>query len=138
MKKIFYAVLLLMIAAFATTQASAQVRYQPEGYRQVRCESFFYYPQSNVYYSFRTRQYIFPSRDGWEIAYRLPRYIHIGREARVRVEHNGFDVWNDNQRHQYAYGRHYRNEPLVSYMPERKDDGYERRNDGPDRRNNGY
>ena len=138
MKKIFYTVFLLIAATIATIQASAQVRYQPVAYRQVRYESFFYYPQSNVYYSFRTHQYIYPSRGGWLIAGRLPYYIHIGKEARVKIEHNGFDVWNDNQRHQYTFGRRYHNEPLVVYTPERRNDDYNRRDDDLDRRNNGY
>ena len=110
--------ILLLAVAFTTTQASAQPRY-PVAYRQVRMESFFYYPQSNVYFSFRTHQYIYPSRGGWQIAYRLPQYIRVGREDRITVEHRGFEVWKDNARHQYAYGRRYNNAPAIVYTPDR-------------------
>src|SRR6476660_5530536 len=123
MKKNFYTVLLLMGVAFSATQASAQARC-PVPYNQVRVESFFYYPQSNVYYSFRTHQYIYPSHGGWQIAYRLPHHIRIGRENRVTVEYRGFDVWNYNARHQYAYGRRYTAPPAIVYAPDRVYNGY--------------
>ena len=123
MKRIFYTMLLLMAIAFAATSASAQMRYPPV-YNPVRMESFFYYPQSNVYFSFRTHQYIYPSHGGWQIAYKLPRYIHIGREDRVTVEHRGFDVWNDNGMHQYTYNRRYQAPPAIVYTPDRRYNGY--------------
>src|SRR4051794_13609656 len=118
MKRIFYALLLLMIVAFSTNRASAQPPCQAP-YNQVRFESFFYYPQSNVYYSFRTRQYIYPTHGGWQIAYHLPRHIRIGREDRVTVEHRGFDVWSDNARHHYTYSRYRQASPAIVYAPDR-------------------
>ena len=118
MKRIFYALLLLMAAGFTATNASAQSPC-PAPNNQVRFESFFYYPQSNVYYSFRTHQYIYPSHGGWQIANRLPRHIRIGREDRITVEHRGFDVWSDNARHQYTYGRRYQAPPAIVYTPDR-------------------
>src|SRR3954454_9256005 len=93
MKRVIYTMLLLIAITFTATRVSAQPPC-PAPYNQARFESFFYYPRSNVYFSFRTHQYIFPFRGGWQIAYRLPRYIHIGREDRITVEHRGFDVWN--------------------------------------------
>lgn len=123
MKRIFYTMLLLFAVAFTMSSASAQSRYRT-GYNQVRVESFFYYPQSNVYYSFRTHQYIYPSHGGWLIAYRLPRHIHIGREDRVTVEHRGFDIWRDNAMHLYTYGRRYQTSPAIVYTPDRKYNGY--------------
>jgi len=126
MKRIFYTVLLVMAVAFTATRAAAQPPYPPYrgGYDHMRLESFFFYPQSNVYYSFRTRQYIYPSHGGWQIAYRLPRYIRLGREDRVTVEHRGFDVWNDNGRHQYTYGRRYQTAPAIVYTPDNRYNGY--------------
>jgi hypothetical protein len=118
MKRIFYALFLLMAFAFTANSASAQPPCSTPN-NQVRFESFFYYPQSNVYYSFRTRQYIFPSHGGWQIASRLPRHIHIGREDRITVEHRGFDVWSDNARHQYTYGRRYTASPAIVYAPDK-------------------
>lgn len=123
MKRIVYTVLLLMVVAFTTSRASAQPPCRAP-YDQARFESFFYYPQSNVYYSFRTRQYIYPSHEGWKIAYRLPHHMRIGRENRVRVEHRGFDVWNDNERHQYTYSRRYQAPPAIIYAPDRGYNGY--------------
>jgi len=123
MKRIFYTMLLLMAVGFTATRASAQPPC-PAPYNQVRFESFFYYPQSNVYYSFRTRQFIYPSHGAWQIAYRLPRYIRIGREDRVTLEHRGFDVWMDNARHQYTYGRRYTAPPAIVYTPDRVYNGY--------------
>ena len=123
MKRVFYTILLLIVVAFTANSASAQPRY-PVPYNQVHIESFLYYPHSNVYYSFRTRQYIYPSHGGWQIAYRLPRYIRVGKENRVTVEHRGFDVWNDNARHQYAYGKRYTAPPAIVYAPDRVYNGY--------------
>lgn len=119
MKKKFYTFLLLMVVAFIATDAGAQPRY-PVPNSNARIESFFYYPQSNLYYSFRTRQYIYPWRGGWQIANRLPRHIRLGREDRITVEHRGFDVWNDNARHQYTYARRYQPAPAIVYTPDRR------------------
>lgn len=124
MKRIFYAMALLLTAFFTSTNASAQPRYQVP-YNQVRVESFFFYPQSNVYYSFRTRQYIYPSHGRWQIANHLPNYIRVGREDRITVEHRGFDVWTDNARHQYTYSRRYQTPPAIVYNPDRR---YDRHN----------
>lgn len=124
MKKIIYTLLLLMGVGFSATQASAQPRYNAPVYRGVHVESFFYYPKSNVYYSFRTHQYIYPSRGGWQITYRLPRNIRIGKEDRVKVEHRGFDVWTDNARHQYAYAKRYQPAPAIVYTPDHRYNGY--------------
>jgi len=123
MKQIFYTMLLLMAIAFTTTRAAAQPP-RPVPYKIVRVESFFYYPQSNVYFSFRTHQYIYPSRGGWQIAARLPHSIRIGREDRVTVEHRGFDVWTDNPVHQYTYARRYVAQPAIVYTPDRRYNGY--------------
>lgn len=128
MKKIFYTLLLLMAVAFTTSSASAQMRYPMDydhGYHHhERMESFLYFPQSNVYLSLRTHQYIYPSNDGWQMAYRLPRYLRYGREDRVVVQHQGFDVWNDNATHQYTYGRRYNTPPAIVYGPDRRYNGY--------------
>jgi hypothetical protein len=125
MKKYFYTLLIVMAAVFVTTGSFAQPRYPaPMANNQVRFESFFYYPQSNVYYSFRTHQYIYPSHGGWQIANRLPHYIRIGREDRVTIEHRGFDVWNDNAQHQYTYCRRYNTSPAIVYTPDRRYNGY--------------
>ena len=125
MKRVFYVMCLLLAVGFSTSRASAQPPCERQGpYNQVRYESFFYYPQSNVYYSFSTRQYIYPSHGSWLVAYRLPHHMRIGREYRVKVEHRGFDVWNDNGRHQYAYGRRYAAPPAIEYTPDRGYNGY--------------
>lgn len=123
MKRFFYTLFLLLTVAFITTHVSAQPRY-PVPYKQVRAESFFYYPQSNVYYSFRTHQYIYPMHGGWQIAYRLPHYIRIGREDRITIEHCGFDVWTDNAKHQYTYSRRYNVPPAIVYTPDRRSEHY--------------
>ncbi|TKK70813.1 hypothetical protein FC093_03715 [Ilyomonas limi] len=123
MKRIFYTVLLLMSVAFTITNASAQPRF-PRAYDHLRLESFFYYPQTNVYYSFRTHQYIYPSHGGWQIAYRLPHHVRIGKADRITIEHRGFDVWNDNAKHQYAYGRRYNTPPAIVYTPDRRYNGF--------------
>jgi hypothetical protein len=123
MKGIFYTLSLLLALAFINTGALAQPRY-PAPYSRAHVESFFYYPQSNVYYSFRTRQYIYPAGGGWQIANRLPRHIRLGREDRISVDHRGFDVWNDNARHQYTYGRRYSTPPAIVYTPDRRYNGY--------------
>lgn len=128
MKRIFYTLVLIMAVAFTTKRVAAQSHYPvyQRGYDNAHFESFFFYPQSNVYYSFHTRQYIYPSHGGWQIANRLPHYLHIGKEDRVTIEHRGFDVWKDNPMHQYTYGRRYNTPPAIVYTPDR------------DRRYNGY
>ncbi len=123
MKRLFYAICFLLAVGFSTNRVSAQPPCQGS-YNQVRFESFSYYPQSNVYYSFRTHQYIYPGNGGWQVAYRLPHHMRIRRERCVTVEHRGFDVWNDNARHQYAYGRRYAAPPAIVYSPDRGYNGY--------------
>jgi hypothetical protein len=123
MKSVFYVMCLLLAIGFSTNPASAQPPCQ-RPYNQVGFESFFYYPQSNVYFSVSTHQYIYPSPSGWHMAYKLPRHMRIRREHYVRVEHRGFDVWHENARHQYTYGRRYAAPPAIVYGPDRGYHGY--------------
>lgn len=120
MKKIYYTLLFSLAFLLAGNQVQAQSR----GYRDIHSkqnwrESFIYYPQSNVYYSVRTRQYIYPMRGSWMIANRLPNFIRIGRQPGVVIERNSFDVWRDNRLHVMNYRQQQRVPGPVVYVPSR-------------------
>lgn len=105
MKKIFYAFIAVLVFSFTTREASAQPMYKG-AYNNRYKESFFYYPQSNVYYSFKTHDFIYQRHNRWVSGNRLPRHIRIDREPRLVVEHRGYDVWNDNRMHTDMYRNH--------------------------------
>ena len=142
MKTNFY--FLAVVAAFVFMGNKASAQYgrewnapypqQENNYRDNRQQSFYYYPQSNVYFSFGTQQYIYPVDGNWITSYRLPRYIFLDNQPRFVVNHFGFDVWNENRFHverfrNYGYDRR----PDFGYDHdrrfERRDEQFEHHND---------
>ena len=116
MKKLFYLLLVCITVVVISTKVSAQRRHS--GDYRMRQQSFYYYPQSNVYYSFTSRQYIYPFKNSWVVSERLPRYICIDREPRAIVTHSGFDVWNDNRYHVYQFRGMHHEQPVIVYAPD--------------------
>ena len=124
MKTIFYSLAVVMGSFFIMANASAQYHpYPDDGYhrryndrcRDGREQSFYYFPQSNVYYSFSTGNYIFFDHNAWVVTQRLPHYYRLRSESRFVVYHNGFDVWNDNRFHCMKYHDYRRFSPDVAY-----------------------
>lgn len=147
MKTIFYTIVIVAAFVFTSDNASAQydgnydAPYAANGNdcRDMSQQSFYYYPQSNVYYSFNTRQYIYPVNGTWMVAYRLPRFIWLGNQPRFVVNHNGFNVWNENRFHAERF-RNYGYAPRrdMAYDHDRRfdcrDDRFEHRDRDYDRR----
>lgn len=129
MKTIIYSFAFAAVTVFISVDASAQ--YQHRGYDD-RCnnndqQTFYYYPQSNVYYSTNSGQYIYFYRNSWVIADCLPHHIRIKKEPRFAIAHNGFDVWTDNRYHVMKYRNYRYDTPDIVY--EHRDRYNDRRSD---------
>ncbi|MEO7265776.1 MAG: hypothetical protein ABIW38_12735 [Ferruginibacter sp.] len=82
----------VMLSAFVVTEASAQN------------SSFWYYPNSNVYYDLSGKQYVFYNAGNWSSSKTLPSGITLEKGSpRVTVYHAGKDVWVDNAGHVMKY-----------------------------------
>jgi len=68
-------------------------------------QSFYYYPDANVYYDINYNRYIYYNGSAWLTVNTLPAGIFIGHSPRVMVYHNGPRVWMDNAIHFNAYRR---------------------------------
>lgn len=147
MKTIFYTIVVVAAFILSSNKASAQydrnwdAPYSQAGndFRDMRQQSFYYYPQSNVYYSFETRQYIYPFRGAWKISHRLPRHIWLDNQPRFVVNHYGFDVWNENRFHVEKFRNYgYNARPDLAYDHDRRfdrrDDRFEHRDRDDDNR----
>ena len=141
MKAIFYSLAVAAVSFFISASASAQYHRDHDDHyqrayddqcRDNRQQSFYYYPQSNVYYSFTTDKYIFFSHNAWVVSDRLPHYYRLKREPRFVVSHAGFDVWNENRYHVMKYSDHRRSQPDVAYDRRDRNDVY----NYPERDNN--
>lgn len=150
MKTILYSLAVVVSCFFMAVNASAQYGLPPhcpppyppsynDDYRDGRMQSFYYYPQSNVYYNPAAGRYIFYSRNAWVVSDRLPYYYRVRREPRFVVYHNGFDVWNDNRMHCMKYRDYRRNAPDIAYDRNNQSNGYGYPdNSYPDNDYNGY
>ncbi len=126
MKQIFYFLAFAAIGFCISQSASAQYdkhydsypRHNNE-YHNDRQQSFYFYPQSNVYYSFATGQYIYPYRGSWVVSDRVPRHWHLRNKPRFVVMHYGFDVWNENRFHLARFRTQQYGEPEIVYAPPR-------------------
>ncbi len=140
MKTIFYTIVIVAAFVFTSNNASAQydggynAPYQQQGNdcRDNRQQSFYYYPQSNVYYSFETRQYIYPFQGAWTTSYRLPRYIWLDNQPRFVVNHYGFDVWNENRFHVERFRNYGGPRPDMAYDHDHRFDRHDDRFDRGD------
>jgi hypothetical protein len=128
MKKIYLTIAAFVTVALVSNEASAQYgngngnrnnnwnngrNKQPQKQRS----NYYYYPQSNVYYSPATRDYWYSRNGAWVRADRLPRHFSINNQPRYEVWYDGYDdhVWNDNRNH---YDR-YRQREVVVQQPNR-------------------
>lgn len=85
---------------------------QPQQYYQPATvpdqQSFYYYPDANVYYDLSCGRYIYNNGYAWVSVNVLPEGFFLGNAPRVMVYHNGPRVWMDNAIHINAYNRPYR------------------------------
>ncbi len=143
MKTIFYTIVVVAAFVFTSNNASAQydgaynAPYNGNGNdcRDNHQQAFYYYPQSNVYFSFETRQYIFPFHGGWTTSYRLPRYIWLDNQPRFVVNHYGYDVWNENRFHVERFRNFGGPRPDMAYDHDRR---FDRRDDRFEHRDRDY
>lgn len=82
-------------------------------------QSFYYYPQSNVYYDVAARHYIYPGRNGWVRVHRLPQEFHRTNARGYAVYNYGPDIWRYNTDHIRSYRRYAPPSPAraVVYQP---------------------
>jgi len=76
-------------------------------------QSFYYYPDANVYFDLSCNRYIYFDGNAWLYANTLPTGIFIGRSPRFLVYHNGPRVWMDNAIHINNYRRTAYREPVA-------------------------
>ena len=141
MKTIFYFAAFVAATVFISNNASAQYERDwnaPYPQQQNDCrdnsqQSFYYYPQSNVYYNIATQQYIFPFQGTWTVAYRLPRYIWLDNQPRYTVNYNGFDVWRENRFHAEKFRNYGYSRPDIAYDGDRRFDRHDERYEHHDR-----
>ena len=150
MKQIFYFLAFTAIAFVVSHQASAQNNQRWNytysrgngDYRDACMQSFYYYPQSNVYFNVTTHQYVYPYRGSWVVSDRLPHQWRLRNEPRFVVNHYGSDVWNENRFHMARFRNYRYNQPDVAYAPpgDRHDygDRYDNNNRHDDRRDDDY
>ena len=131
MKTIYYIIAVCAASFFMSTNVSAQYSrpYPDNRYQNNQQQSFYYYPQSNVYCSMATGQYIFYDRNGWLVSNRLPHRIRLRREPRFVVNHYGFDVWNDNRYHVMKFRDNGNRQPDMVYDRHNHDDHDDRYDD---------
>jgi hypothetical protein len=103
---------------------------QPQQYQQPVAapapndqQSFYYYPNANVYYDVSCNRYIYNNGGSWLSVNVLPANIYLGNSPRFTVYHRGPQVWLDNAFHVRNYYRPaaYR-QPIVAYNNYRHDD----------------
>ena len=128
MKTIFYLIALVAASFFITSSGFAQYRRgYNDGYKNDTQQAFYYYPQSNVYFSLASDKYISLYRNAWLVSERAPRNIRRKKEPYVVVYHRGFDVWNDNRYHVLKYKDNRRWQPDMVYAPSNKNGIFENR-----------
>jgi len=99
-------------------------------------QSFYYYPDANVYYDVNCNKYIYNNGGGWLTVNVLPSNICLTNIPRFTVYHRGPQVWLDNAVHMRNYRPAYR-QPIVAFNTYRGNrwNGYFNRRDF-DRRDN--
>ena len=137
MKTIFYFIAFFAASFFISAHASAQYGRpynEPYYQQQNQCgnegrQSFYYYPQSNVYYNCVTNQYIYFDCNSWVVSDCLPHHIRLDREPYFVVNHNGSDVWNDNRFHVEKFRNYNYQQPDMAYEQHDKYRDYRRHDD---------
>ena len=66
-------------------------------------QRFYYYPQANVYYDVKNKQYIYSNNGTWTTVSTLPADINVNRSPRVVVHSTTPEVWNQNSLHVERY-----------------------------------
>ena len=111
MKKIFILTCLLTTISFITSEVSAQPYGRAYGVR--KRQSFYYYPNQNVYYNMESRRYVYPQNGIWISVASLPFQLTVTNMPRYEVNYYGEDVWVDNYRHRSAYPVYIAPQPVV-------------------------
>ena len=109
MKKILLALLLIGSLSFANRASAQKV-------------TFWYYPESNVYYNPHTHQYAYMDNDNWRYDANLPSTYHLSKRY-VTVYGNSDDdeIWRDNAMHVEKYKNWDKHQAKRAYREEKKD-----------------
>jgi hypothetical protein len=103
MKRIFLA-LSLLFALGTSIRAFAQQPVPQPVTKETRT-TFYYYPQSNIYYNPGSTEYWYYDDVSatWTQVKELPTTIVLTKTPRYTVYYNGSDVWKDNAEHMKKY-----------------------------------
>jgi len=88
-------------------QYTQQVQY-PQSNQYANQQSYYYYPDANVYYDPTYNDYMYNNGSAWLTVNVLPYNIRLGGLPRFMVYHRGPQVWLDNGYHRSYYGYNYR------------------------------
>ncbi len=116
MKKMLYIGALFAMVLALSNAAGAQETNFSDRLTANELQSFYFYPQTNVYYSFEKGQYIFPRSDKWMTATRLPEKMKLNRKQRLLIEHAGGEVWKENYDHLRQYWKTTHDKPVIAFL----------------------
>jgi hypothetical protein len=97
---------------YAYTQPNDNGYAQPVPNNQ---QSFYYYPNSNVYYDINCNRYIYNNGYGWATVNALPANIRLTNEPRYMVYHRGPQVWLDNPIHYRNFYKAAYRQPVAAF-----------------------
>ncbi|HTB52789.1 MAG TPA: hypothetical protein VK718_08435 [Ferruginibacter sp.] len=87
----------------APAQQYTQQNQYPPSNQYSDQQSFYYYPDANVYYDPACNHYMYNDGANWLTVNVLPWNIRIGGLPRILVYHRGPQVWLDNRIHRGYY-----------------------------------
>lgn len=96
-------------------QYNDQYAYSQPQYAPNNDQSFYYYPDANVYYDMNCNKYIYNNGRSWLTVNVLPANICLTNAPRYMVYHRGPQVWLDNPMHVRNYYRPAYRQPIVAF-----------------------
>jgi|ERR1700694_960912 len=93
MKKIILSLLVLGSVVFSN-HAQAQKHKRM---------SFYYYPESNVYYNPQTQEYAYADNGNWGYRHDLPNDVVVQHRSYVTVYGDDPEIWRENNAHREKY-----------------------------------
>ena len=85
--------------------------------------TYYYYPESNVYYNPHTHEYAFSDNDNWRYDRGLPSTVHLSKKHVILYGTSDRDeIWRDNQMHREKYKNWDKKDVKREYRQEKKDD----------------
>lgn len=121
MKKKLFLVCLAVMAGLLSSELKAQPSWAPAwGKRKKQQQSFYYYPQANVYYNVASHQYLYPRNGVW-VSVATPHFsFSFSNMPHETVYYDGPEIWMENRVHISRY-RGIPHEDAYYYYKDRDD-----------------